>query len=260
MSIVIIFVSLYVIVLILLYVAQEKLIFVPETLTSNQKFGFPVPFEEVWIENEGVRLHSLRFPKSESKGVILYFHGNAGSLLSWGGIYEDFQRFPYDLWIVDYRGYGKSEGVILSEESLHSDAEAFYQQAIKRYKGKEILIYGRSIGTGIASQLAAKHPPKMLFLETPYYNFPDLVGTIYPFVPSALVRYKLANDENIRDASYPVYLFHGDQDGLIPHDSSLRLETLGAHIILHTIEDAGHNNISNFRVYHKILNGIIPQK
>ena len=256
MALVIIIVSVYAIVLLFLYFAQEKLIFFPDKLDAQHRFSFAASFEEVWVENEGVRLHSLLFTKKESKGVILYFHGNAGSLNSWGGIYEDFQRFPYDLWIVDYRGYGKSEGLIQSEEQLHTDAEAVYQAVMKRYQEKEFLIYGRSIGTGVASQLAAKHPPKMLLLETPYYNFPDLVGTIYPFVPSLLVKYKLGNDQHVKDAPYPIYLFHGDQDELIPHNSSERLAKLESNITLHTIEGAGHNNISGFRVYHQILSRI----
>ncbi len=252
--------ALYLFLMAVMYFFQERLIFFPEKLSENHSFTFPVPFEEVWIQSEGVRLHSLRFTKPEPKGVILFFHGNAGSLDSWGGLYQDFQRFPYDLWILDYRGYGKSGGEIRSEAALHQDAQAFYAAARARYKGKELIIYGRSIGTGIAAKLAAEHPPKLLFLETPYYSFPKLVQSIYPFVPSFLVKYKLETHRYVQNQDYPIHLFHGDQDALIPHDCAKDLEAIASNITLHTIEGAGHNNISAFTGYHQQLNTILPRQ
>ncbi|MEC7984570.1 MAG: alpha/beta fold hydrolase [Myxococcota bacterium] len=249
--------SLYGLLLLFLYRYQEKLIFFPQKIDPSHRFSFPVPMEELWIESQGIRLHTLKFTKSNSKGVILFFHGNAGSLDSWGGLYEDFQRFDYDLWILDYRGYGKSEGSIQSEESLHQDARAFYQTASLRYTGKEIIIYGRSIGTGIAASLAAEYPPNILFLETPYYNLPDLVRSIYPFIPSFLVRYKLRNDRYVQNQRYPIHLIHGDKDGLIPHHCSERLSALADNITLHTIQGAEHNNISAFPSYHALLRTLL---
>ena len=250
-------VTVYVCVLCVMYLFQEKLIFFPQKLPTDYRFQFSTSFEEVWIRSGDVRLNSLLFTKPQSKGVILFFHGNAGSLESWGELYQDFQSFPYDLWILDYRGYGKSEGKIDSESSLHKDAIALYKTAQERYKNKDTIIYGRSIGTGIAAKLASEYPPKILFLETPYYNFPDLVQSIYPFVPSFLLKYKLETDQYIQEQGFPIHLFHGDKDALIPYHCSQRLEALSSNITLHTIEGAEHNNIAAFSSYHQLLNNIL---
>ena len=241
----------------LLYFGQEKLIFFPSKLSKEHKFSFDQPFEEIEIPSGKEKLSSLLFTQSKSKGVILYFHGNAGDLSGWGQVAADFAPFPYDVWIIDYRGYGKSTGSIRSEKNLYQDAEALYEMALQRYEGKEIIIYGRSIGSGISAYLAKTYPPKMLLLETPYYNFPDLVKSISPNLPAFLVRYKLQTDEYIASTSYPVHLFHGTQDDLIPYDSSVRLEKLSNKITLHTIAGAGHNNIDAFPIYHQKLREIL---
>ena len=241
----------------LIYFKQETLIFHPQRLSANHSFSFPAPFEERFIQSGKVKLHSLRFPKTDSQGVILYFHGNAGSLESWGHVASDFRSTPYDIWVVDYRGYGKSEGSISGESGLHDDAEALHEAAQSLYPGKDIIIYGRSIGTGIAAKLAAKHPPKLLILETPYFNFPDLVSQIAPWAPTPLLRYRLMTNEYIADASFPIHLIHGDRDGLIPMSSSEDLAGLGDHIVFHKVEGAEHNNISAFRRYHQIIRDLL---
>jgi len=240
-----------------LYTFQERLIFHPQPLKADHSFSFPVPFEERFIANGDIQLHSIRFPKENSLGVILYFHGNAGSLDSWGHIYADFAFAPYDLWILDYRGFGKSQGRIAGEDSLHEDALLFYQEAQAQYREKDILIYGRSIGTGVAAKLAADHPPKMLILETPYFNFVDLVGQIAPWAPEFLLRYRLMTNTYIVDQPFPIHLFHGDRDALIPASSSDRLSHLDSNIQYHRIHGAGHNNISAFSQYDRQLRGLL---
>tara|TARA_B100000579_G_scaffold419579_1_gene418332 strand:- start:56 stop:853 length:798 start_codon:yes stop_codon:yes gene_type:complete len=240
----------------MLFFIQERLIFHPERLPADHTFSFSVPFEEETLSNNGVSIHTIRFPKPESKGVILYFHGNAGSLDSWGHLYADFQAFPYDLWIMDYRGFGKSGGGIVREQELHSDAEKLYEAAKNQYPNGDVVIYGRSIGTGVAAKLAAEHPPKMLILETPYFNFVNLVDHIAPWVPSFLLRFQLMTNEYVTDQSFPIHLFHGDRDALIPAQSSDRLAELGENIKYHRIEGAGHNNIGDFPKYQRILQEI----
>ena len=116
---------------------------------------------------------------------------------------------------------------------MHADAEALYQAALERYEGKEFIIYGRSIGSGVAAKLAKTHPPKMLLLETPYYNFPDLVSQLYPVIPSAILRYTLSTDQYIANTEYPVHLFHGTMDELIPYTSSVRLAELSDKKLLY---------------------------
>ena len=240
-----------------LFFNQERLIFHPERLPADHAFDFPVPFEEVFLTSGSVRIHSLLFTRPDPKGVILYFHGNAGSLRSWGGLHTDFDTLPYDLWIVDYRGFGKSEGSVSGEASLYADARALLTAAKARYPGLPMVFYGRSIGTGVASRLALEHEPRMLILETPYVSFPDLVEQIAPWAPTPLLRYRLENDAHIRDVRFPVHLFHGDRDELIPVSSTVRLAQLGDHIQSHIITGAQHNTVPAFAEYHRILGQLL---
>ena len=105
--------AIYILVCILLYLFQEKLIFFPEKLSKEYLFQFDQTFEEKNIKtNDGVILSGLLFKADSSKGVILYLHGNGGSLSSWGDVANTYTELGYDVFIIDYRGYGKSEGVI----------------------------------------------------------------------------------------------------------------------------------------------------
>ena len=242
-----------------LYFNQERLIFHPEVLPPDYPFDFSAPVEEVYIDRDGTRLHTLLFARPEPKGIILYFHGNAGSLRSWGMVHQDFVRFPYDLWLIDYRGFGKSEGRISGEAMLHADALALHAAARQRYPDHSVVIYGRSIGTGVAAELAARHPPDLLVLETPYFNFPDLVGQIAPWAPEFLLRYRFMVNEAIQGRSFPIHLIHGDRDELIPVSSSARLAKLGENIRFHRVEGAGHNTIPETAVYRRILSGLLSE-
>jgi len=242
----------------LLWFFQEKLIYFPERLSADQNFSLPETIKERVFLIDDIEIHSLQYKVPDSKGIILYFHGNAGSLLTWGGVIKDFEQFGYDMVVIDYRGYGKSGGLIKNEAQLHSDAEFIYNELEKEYQN--FILYGRSIGTGVASELATKKKASKLILETPYYSLPDLVGTIYPFLPSILVKYKLDNAKNIQNISTDVHLIHGTRDTLIPYDSSLRLSKLGNHITLHTIPNGEHNNLPIFSEYHQILVEIFGSK
>lgn len=248
---------LYVLLMCMMYLFQEKLIFFPQKLAADHTFSFSSSVEEHFLQVSGAKLNVLVFEKAKARGTILYFHGNAGSLDSWGEVYSSFRNLPYNFVIFDYRGYGKSGGKIGSEKQLQADAEALYRFVSDRYPGQEIILYGRSIGTGIASWLAAQHSPKMLILETPYYSLPDMVAQIYPFVPSFLVKYKLRNDVWTQSRNYPIHIFHGDRDQLIPYKCSERLQTRDKNIVLHTVPGAGHNDISNFPFYHKALDKLL---
>lgn len=113
-------VALYILVLLLLFFAQARLIFMPSQLLENFNFQFLVPFEPKVLDVDGLKIHSLLFKAHDTKGLILYFHGNAGDLSGWGRVAEELvKRTSFDVWMVDYPGYGFSEGKVSSEEQLH---------------------------------------------------------------------------------------------------------------------------------------------
>jgi len=241
-----------------LYMYQERLIFYPEVLAPDFSFTFPGRFEAIVLPCDGAVISALYFKADHPKGAVLYFHGNAGSLRSWGSVAVTFVERGYDVLIPDYRGYGKSTGRIASEQMLHDDAAVAYQYLLVRYPEDQIVVYGRSIGSGIATYLAKSHRPRMLILETPYFSMKEIVRQHYPFVPGTLLKYPLRTDLWIGDVACPVYLFHGTSDDLIPHGASERLAALVTteHQLI-TIVGGGHNDLGTFAEYGQELDRIL---
>jgi pimeloyl-ACP methyl ester carboxylesterase len=241
----------YVLVLLLLYFAQERLIFHPSKIAPDFKFQFRIPFEEKILEVDGLKVHSLLFRPEDSRGLIVYFHGNAGSLDGWGDMAEELaSRTRTSVWIVDYPGFGKSEGSITSEAQLHEVARALMDAALIETKGStdQILIYGRSIGAGLAVKLAADVEPKLLILETPYMSLTSLAKMVFPWVPSSLLRYKFPIDQWILNVKCPIYIIHGDADEVIPYEQGRRLAEL-SHANFTTVVGGHHNNLGSHRQY-----------
>jgi uncharacterized protein len=248
----------YILICVALYFVQECLIFFPEVLAPDFTFTFPGRFEHYMLPSNGAVISALYFKADHPKGVVLYFHGNAGSLRSWGNVAETFVQRGYDVLMPDYRGYGKSSGRITSEQMLHDDAAVAYQYLLEHYPKEQIVVYGRSIGSGIATYLAKTHRPRMLILETPYFSLKEIVRHHYPFVPGALLKYPLRTDLWIGEVTCPVYLFHGTNDDLIPHSASERLATLvrTEHQLI-TIVGGEHNDLDNFVHYGQQLDRIL---
>lgn len=220
--------SIYVVICTLLYFFQEKLIFYPDKLKKEYEFNFHIPFKEMDIKvDEQVKLNGILFKSNQSsKDLIFYLHGNAGALDSWGYIAEYYTKLGFDLFILDYRGFGKSNGNIESEAQLHHDIQLVYNKLKQKYKEQNIIIVGYSIGTGLAAKLASENKPKMLILQAPYYNFTYLVNQKIPFIPTFLIRYQLNTNTTIQKCKMPIAIFHGDKDNVINYNSSLKLQEL----------------------------------
>ena len=246
----------------LMYFKQENVIFYPEVLPPGFSYSFPGRFEELAWPVEGAVINALHFKAERPKGTVLYFHGNAGSLRSWGEIAPDFTGRGYDVVIPDYRGFGKSTGRIRGETMLLRDAEVAYERIKRICPENRIILYGRSVGTGLAVYLAAANRPRMVILESPYYSFLDLAAHHYPLIPRsllrALLRYPLRTDRWIAKVECPVYLFHGERDEIIPHEASVRLIPLiRSERVLITIPAGGHNDLGEHALYHRQLDRIL---
>lgn len=243
-----------------IYGLQDKLIFFPEKIPREYKFAFTTPFQEVFLPApDAAEIHALHFRAKTAKGVILYFHGNAGSLRSWGYLAEDFLHYNYDVFMVDYRGFGKSTG-LRTEAALHQDAQLAYNYLLKQYPEDHIIVFGRSIGTGLAVPLAAQNQPQSLILETPFYNFEDVAKTHYPFLPvTILLKYAFPSDEWIKKITCPVYILHGTADNVVPYASGQKLAKAngGNNIKFITIPNGTHNDLSNFSQYQQELREIL---
>lgn len=230
-----------------LYLFQEKIIFFPEKLEPTHSFSFEAEIEEISIEAEdGIKLNSILFKAENSKGLIFYLHGNAGSLKGWGDISDTYTDLGYDLFILDYRGFGKSEGEIKSQEQLFLDVQSVYDLMLNRYNENEVVVIGYSIGTGLATKIASENSPKQLILQAPYYSLLDMMREKYPIVPTFLLKYILETNKYIVDCDMPVCIFHGKEDRLISYNSSLRLnELIKSTDELIILDNQGHNGITN---------------
>jgi uncharacterized protein len=181
----------YGLLLALLWWGQEKLIFLPSTLPADHRFALPADVHEVWVDVPGARLHALHLRHDQPRGIVFFLHGNAGHLGSWFINTQLYRELGLDLFMLDYRGYGKSTGQISSEAQLHADVAAAWQQIAPRYASLPSVVFGRSLGSGLAAHLAANLGPNgatALVLVSPFESLQALAAEHYPIVPAALLR------------------------------------------------------------------------
>lgn len=251
LKIVTIIAVLYIVVCILLYFFQEKLIFFPETLDKDYKFHFDKHFEEVDIKtSDGKILNGILFKAEGSKGLIFYLHGNAGSLRTWGEVAKTYINLGYDVFMLDYRGYGKSEGSINGQRQIFIDIQTAYTELKIKYPENKMIVVGYSIGTGLAAKVASANNPKLLILQAPYYSLTDMMRHTYPMIPAFILKYKFETNQYIRSCKMPITIFHGDQDEVIYYGSSLKLQKeFKKQDTLITLAGQGHNGITDNSCY-----------
>lgn len=182
----------YILICTLIYFYQENIIFSPTKIAKSQKHFFQQEFEEMNFKmKDGKSLNGILFKSDSCKGLIFYLHGNAGSLKTWGEIASTYTDLNYDVFMLDYRGFGKSEGQIKSEEQFFTDIESVYNEIQGKYGKEKIIILGYSIGTFAATKLASKNNVKRLILQAPYYSLTDLMQNKLPFIPTFISKYRM---------------------------------------------------------------------
>ena len=241
--------ALYAAVLVLLWWGQERLLFQPDVLRPDHRFAVDADVHERFVDVPGARLHALHLQLPAPRGVVFYLHGNGGSLDGWFTHLEPYRRANFDVFMIDYRGYGKSSGAITSEAQLHADVRAAWQSIAAQYAGRKRVWLGRSLGSGLAAQLAMQVPPDLTILVSPYRSMRALAGELYPWVPSALLRYPLDTTAVIARIPSPVLLVHGERDDLIPVAHGRVLQPLHPRAELRVIAGAGHNDLQEFDAY-----------
>ena len=240
---------LYGVIAALFYFFQDTFIFQGTALSKDHVFKFNQKFEEHFIPtSDGQTINALLFHSQQdsSKGLILYFHGNAGNLQRWGEYAVDFTKLEYDILMIDYRSYGKSTGKP-TEKNLYQDAQTVFDWAKQNIRYKKLVIFGRSLGSAVATNLAATAQPDLLILETP---FDELSSVLYS-MPS---RFEFPNNTNLPKVKCEKLIIHGTNDGVVPLSSAEKLKPLlNDNDRFVVIEDGNHNNLREFPEYHRAL-------
>ena len=239
---------LYCIIGIAFYYLQDRILFHPVAVDIHTPYHFDQPFKEVDIPyNKETSLNVVQFTRTGAdtpRGVVLYFHGNKDNVTHYAAYAADFTRHGYEVWMMDYPGYGKSTGKF-SEDNLYAYALVLYKLARSRWRPGQIIIYGKCLGTGVAAQLADIRDCRRLILESPYYSMTSLVRHYLPVWPvGSMLHYKFPTDEHLPKVTAPITIFHGSSDGLVPYSNASRLKPLlksGDEFI--TIEGGGHNDL-----------------
>lgn len=240
---------------------QEKVIFLPILLPHQFDYELEHPFREYFFETPGEGLiNALHFIVDQPKGVVLYFHGNADNLHRWAKHAAEFTQYGYDVFVMDYRGYGKSKGP-RNEKLLFDDAQYCYDFLKKKYTEESMVVYGRSLGGAFATKIACDNTPRKVVLECTFYNLQDMANRYLPnsitTLLSPIFPYHFLSNEYIRNITAPLRFFHGTQDLIVPFKSGKKLfevlETTQPDLDKKFIEIKGgrHNNLAEFEIYRQ---------
>ncbi|MFT6167364.1 MAG: pimeloyl-ACP methyl ester carboxylesterase [Vicingaceae bacterium] len=239
------------------------MLFKPEKLDKDfQYFYENQEVEEYNIETrDGALINGLHFKVEKPKGVVLYLKGNSKSMKGWGKFAVDFTRHDYDVFMIDYRGFGKSTGR-RTQKAIKNDLQLIYNKMKEKVDEKYIILYGRSLGSGFATKLASTNQPRMLVLDAPYYSLRKVTARYAPFMPmSVILKYPIPTYKWLKYVECPIHIIHGTNDKLIPFKSSVKLSKIKPNLTrLYAVIGGGHKNLNTFESYHKMLSEIINTK
>ena len=246
---------LYLLPIVFIYTFQKRIIFQPGRLKKDYHFQFDNLFTEYFIPTkDGIKINALLFETKEpTRGLILYFHGNADNLKRWGKYAVDYTRLGFDVLMVDFRGFGKSTGEP-TEENLYLDAAtilAWIKENLPKKYGK-FIIYGRSLGAAVATELASKVKPDLLILETPFDSVHGALSkALKPLIFPFPLQYRFENSARIPKIGCKIVIFQGTRDRIVPISSASQLIPLlkeGDKFII--IPKGRHRNLRKFGLFH----------
>ena len=215
----------YSLLVVVVYFMQGRMLYLAEVpgralvMTPND---VGIDYQDVSIETaDGVTLHGW-FITGRSPRVLLFFHGNAGNISHRLDSIAQFRDLGLSVFIIDYRGYGQSEGRT-TEKGMYRDADAAWSYLIESrgVAARDIAIFGRSLGASVASRLAMQNQPLALILESSFTSVPDIAQDLYPWLPVRwLSRLSHATRDYVRDVHCPVLVVHSRDDEIIPFHHS----------------------------------------
>lgn len=249
----------YAVVGIVLYYFQDKIFYHPVKVSADSTYRFEQPFRELNIPyNRTSTINIIQFQtSSEPKGVVLYFHGNRENIGHYAGYAKNFTEYGYEVWMMDYPGFGKSTGPF-TEQMIYNWSLLLYKLARSRYEPSQIIIYGKSLGTGFATQLASIRDCRNLVLETPYYSLPFLLQHYLPVYPSNILKLQVPTYAYMKDVTAPVTIFQGTSDWTVTKGNAEKLKQFLKPTDKVLFIDGGeHNNLPTYQVYQDELRRLL---
>jgi fermentation-respiration switch protein FrsA (DUF1100 family) len=210
----------------LLYTLQERFVFLPTRDMGETPEVLGLAYQDVrFPASDGIVLDAWFVPGNASAPTVLFFHGNAGNISHRLDSLAVFHRLGLNTLIVDYRGYGRSQGRP-SEAGTYRDAEAAwrYLRTARGLVPRDIVLFGRSLGAAVATRLATEVHPAALIIESTFTSVPDLAAKLYPFLPGRLLaRIRYDTKARIAHVDCPVLIVHSRDDEMIPFEQAERL-------------------------------------
>jgi fermentation-respiration switch protein FrsA (DUF1100 family) len=202
-----------------MYLQQPSMTFFPYTTLAQTPTDWGLGYEEIFLNTEdGLRLHGWYIPAQGSKRALIFFHGNAGNISHRGESVAIFHRLGLNVLILDYRGYGRSQGKP-AENGLYKDARAAwrYLTSERGFAPEDIILFGRSLGGAVAAKLAADSQPGGLILESTFSSARDMANIIFPILSRLIfIRYRFDVESHIRRVTCPLLVLHSPYDEIIP--------------------------------------------
>lgn len=250
--------ALYAALLAFLWARQESLMFYPVPLPAGYRLATAPDIHEHTVDVPGAKLSVLQLKRPAARGVVFFLHGNAGNLAGWFSNADFYREAGFDLVMPDYRGYGKSTGSIRGARQLREDVRAVWDAFASQYEGRRVVLYGRSLGTALAADLAEQltregKAPHLTVLVSPYSSLRELTAEFYPWVPGALLRYPLDTASHLPRIGGPVLLVHGAADTLIGAHHARRLQQAHPAARLLLVPQAGHDDLHESPLYREEL-------
>lgn len=247
------------IVLFVLYVRylEYRSVFYPSRRILATPADIGLSFEDVYVKTQdGVTIHGWFIPVAGAKATLIFLHGNAGNIGDRMGKIQFFHDLGLNVLIIDYRGYGKSEGNP-TEAGIYMDALAAYDYLTSRrdVNAQRLIAYGASLGGAVAIDLAAKRNLSCLIVDSAFTSAADMAKRIYPFVPSFLIGIKMDNIGKVQALKIPKLFIHSKDDEIVPLELGRRLFEAAAPP-KEFLEIAGSHNEGYFDSQDKIAGGI----
>jgi alpha-beta hydrolase superfamily lysophospholipase len=250
----------YALIGIAIYYLQDYFLFQSLPLRENHKYNFSIPYRELNIPvTQQQNLNIIQFETQEPpKGVVLYFHGNRKNIGWYAGFAPMFTQHGYEVWMLDYPGYGKSTGKI-TEENLYTYALQLYKLAAKRFVADSILVFGKSMGTGLATYVASNVACKRVILETPYYSLSSLGSHFFPIYPmKKMTRVDIPSWQYLKEVSEPVSIFQGTDDLIVPLSNAVKLKPLLKKTDeFITIPGGSHNDLRDYPLFTQKMDSLL---